>query len=99
MGSNTCICDNNKYFKSVVDSSVIECDKTIFVMDIISTNKTNTKATNVMRTASINCHNKKSKRLLYFAYSFACVYYCLLSLWKRRRYNIKWKIMNLKKFA
>ena len=26
--------------------------------------------TNIASTASINCHSKKSKRLLYFAYSF-----------------------------
>ena len=26
--------------------------------------------TNVASIASINCHSKKSKRLLYFAYSF-----------------------------
>ena len=36
-------------------------------MDNVSTKKTNTVATNVMSAASINCHSKKSKRLLYFS--------------------------------
>ena len=35
-------------------------------MDIVSTKMENTIATNV----SVNCHTEKSKRLLYFAYSF-----------------------------
>ena len=56
-----------------------ECDEAILVMDIVSTKKTNTiatKKTNIIATkvtsttASINCHSKKSKRLLCFAYSF-----------------------------
>ena len=72
-----------------------ECDGIIIVMDIVSTKKTNTIATNVTSTASI---------LLYFAYSFISDhininnYYYLLSLCKTKRYNIKWKIMNFKKF-
>ena len=60
---------------------------------------------NVASTASINCHSKKSKRLLYLAYSFISDhitienYYYLSILCKTKRYNIKWKIMNFKKFV
>ena len=43
-----CICENSKYLKSVADTSVITCDKIIFVM-------TNTIARNV----SINSDGKK----------------------------------------
>ena len=57
---STCICENNKYLKSTADTSVITCDETISVMDIVSRKKTNNIATN----ASVNC---QSKRLLYFA--------------------------------
>ena len=34
-------------------------DQIIFVLDIVSTKKTNTIATDVFSTASINCHSKK----------------------------------------
>ena len=56
---STCICENSKYFKSVVDTSVTEFDEIIIVMDIVSTNKTNTISTIVTSAASINCHSKK----------------------------------------
>ena len=39
-------------------------------IDIASTKKRKTIATNDTNTASINCHSKKSKRLLYFTLSF-----------------------------
>ena len=38
---------------------MIECDEIITVMDIVSTKMTNTIATNVTSTASINFHSKK----------------------------------------
>ena len=47
---------------------------------------------NIVSTASINCHIKKSKELLYFTYSFVVNhtiidnYYCLLLLCKTKRY-------------
>ena len=47
------------YLKSIVDTSVTECDEVIIILDIVSTKKTNTIATNVTNTASINCHSKK----------------------------------------
>ena len=38
---------------------MIECDKVITVLDIASTKKTNTIATNITSSASISCHSKK----------------------------------------
>ena len=76
-----------------------EGDEIIVITDIVSTKKANTiatKRTNVISTALINCHGKKSKRLLYFAHSFSSghitidnYYYMLLC--KTRRNNIKCK--------
>ena len=54
-----CICEDSKYLKSVAYSSVTECDEIVIVMDVESTKKTNTIATNVMSAASIYCHSKK----------------------------------------
>ena len=51
---STCICENSKYLKSIADASVTECDEIIFVMDNVSTKKTNTIATNVTEY----CFNK-----------------------------------------
>ena len=56
---STYTCEKSKYFKSVADPSLTECNEIIFVMDIVSTKKTNTIATNVTSTASINGHSKK----------------------------------------
>ena len=36
-----------------------ECDEILVVMNNLPTEKTNTIATNVLSTASINCHSKK----------------------------------------
>ena len=55
---STCICENSKYLKSFADTSVMECDEIIIVMNTLSTKKTNTIAANVTSTASTNCHNK-----------------------------------------
>ena len=63
---STCICEKSKHLKSIADTSVIQGDEIITAMDIASTKMTNTIATNVTSTALINCHSKKSKRLLYF---------------------------------
>ena len=57
--SSKCICDNSKYLNSIADTSVTKYDEIIIAMDIVSTKKTNIIATNVMSTASVNCHNKK----------------------------------------
>ena len=57
--SCTWICENSKYLKSIADTSVIDFDEIITVMDIGSTKMANTIATNVTKTASINCHNEK----------------------------------------
>ena len=74
---STCICENSKYLKSIVDTLVTECDKIVIVMDNVSTKKTNTIATkkisaiatNFTKTASISCHSKRV-RDFYFAHSF-----------------------------
>ena len=106
---STCICENSKYLKRVTDTSVTECDEVITVMDNVSTKKTNTiatkktntLATNITSTVSTSGHSKKV-RLLYFTDSFISDYitvnnyFYLLSLCKIKRYNMKWKIMNLK---
>ena len=54
---NTCICENRKYLKIIANTSVIDCDEIISVMDIVSIKMTNIMATNV----SINCHTKKCR--------------------------------------
>ena len=50
---STFICEKSKYLKRIADTSVIECDEIIFVMDIVST-KTNTIVSNVTSTASLS---------------------------------------------
>ena len=52
---STYICENSTYLECIADNSVIECDKIITVMGIVSTKKANTIATNVTSTSSINC--------------------------------------------
>ena len=62
----TSICEISKYWKSIADTSVTECDEIMIVMDIVSTKKTNTIATKkadtiatfVIITASVNCHTE-----------------------------------------
>ena len=56
---STCICENSKYLKSIADTSVIECEEIITVMDTVSTKTINTIVSNVTSTVSINCHSKK----------------------------------------
>ena len=66
---STCICEKSKYLKSIADTSVIECDEVINVLDnastkkadTLATKKTSTIATTATSTASINCHSKKVK--------------------------------------
>ena len=75
-----CIGENSKYLESVADTSVTECDEISTFMDIISTKMTNNIPTNVTSTASINCNNKKIKRLLYFAYSSITIMLLLIMI-------------------
>lgn len=56
---STCTCKNSKNLKSIADTSLIEFDKTITVMYIVSTKLTNTTGPNVTTTASISCRSKK----------------------------------------
>ena len=77
-----------KYLKSIADTSVIACDKIIYVMDIASTNVANTIATN----ESTNSDGKKVRYKIdcYIFHSFISDYitidnyYYLLSLAKHR---------------
>ena len=59
---STFICENRKYLKIIANTSVIECDEIISVMDNVSTKMTNTIARNVTK----NCHSKKAR------YKFDC---------------------------
>ena len=59
MEFSTCTCENNKYLKGIPGTSVIAGDEIISAMDIVSTKITDTIATNLMSTASINYHHKK----------------------------------------
>ena len=56
---STGISENSKCLKSVIDTSVTRCHKSVIVMNNLSTNKTNTITTNDATTALINCHSKK----------------------------------------
>ena len=51
-----CICENSKYLKSVVDTSVTKCDTIVIVLNNLSTKKTKSITTNVTSTALINWH-------------------------------------------
>ena len=54
-----CTCQNSKYLKRIANTSVIECDEIIIVIENVFKKMANTIAANVMSTASINCHSKK----------------------------------------
>ena len=58
-----CICENCKYLKSIADTSLIACDKILYVMDIVSIQ--------ITCTITISFHNEKKiwNGLLYFAQS------------------------------
>ena len=55
--SSTCICENNKYLKSVADTSVTKCDEIVIVMNNLSTKKTNTLTTKKTNTIATNVTN------------------------------------------
>ena len=63
---STGICENSKYLKGIADTSVIECDKIISVVDIVTTKTTNTIAKN----AAKYCDNKKKR------HKFDCYILC-----------------------
>ena len=56
---STCICENIRYLKSIVDDSVIVWNEMINVADSVSANVTNTISANVTSTVSINSDDKK----------------------------------------
>ena len=101
-------CDNSKYLKSVVDTSVITFDETITLMDIVSTKKANAIVINI----SINCHSEK-KRDFYILHTVLLTTILLLRIaiicyhygkHRSKQKDIdaltmyKWKIINFKKF-
>ena len=59
------ICEYSKHLKSIADTSVIMCVEVISVMDIVSTKRTNTVATNIW----INCDNKKVRYKVSWSYT------------------------------
>ena len=78
---------------------MIKSEEIITVMDVVSTKMTNTIATNVTSSASINCHSKNVKDcyilhivllviILPLKISIICYYY------EKKGCNRKWKIMN-----
>ena len=88
---------------------MIECNEIISVMNIVSTKKTNTIATNV----SINCHTKKVREYYILHIVLLAIillliitiisYYYIKHRSKHKYIDAltiyKWKIMNLIKFA
>ena len=56
---STCICEKVKYLKRIDDTSMIECNEIVTVIDIVSTKMTDTIAKNAMSTDSISCRCKK----------------------------------------
>ena len=81
---STCICENSKYLKSIADTSLIACDEIVSFVDIVSTKRTNTIATNL----PINSDHNKVRHKIDFAYNFIIDhitinnYYYLLSYCK-----------------
>ena len=84
---STCISENNKYLKSIADTSVMKCNEILTAMKIVTTKTTNTVA-----------KNATNKRLFYLAHRFIGNHitgnhiaidnqYYLLSLCKKR--NLK----------
>ena len=80
-----------------------KCNEIVIVMNKLTTKKTNNITANATSTASIDCHSKKVKDC-YILHSFigdriTIDNYCyFLPLCKTKRYNIKWKVMNFRKF-
>ena len=62
---STCICQNSRYLKVIVDDSVTVCDEIINFTDSISKNVKNTILTNVMNTVLINSDSKSSLSTLF----------------------------------
>ena len=65
----------------------------------IATKKTNTIATNVTSTASINFHSKYIRDCYILHVIVLLLIIIIICYYYLKRYNIKWKIMNFKKFV
>ena len=59
LNPSTCICENSNCLKSIIDTSVTNCDKIVTAMKNLLTKKTNTITTNVTTAVLINGHSKK----------------------------------------
>ena len=57
--AKTCICENSKNLKHIVDYSVIPFDEIMYVMDVALTNITNTISTNMTNTTTTYSDGKK----------------------------------------
>ena len=55
---STCIYEGSQYLKGIVDNSKIVYDEIIYIMDIVSTNVTNTTPVNVTSTVLIRSNDK-----------------------------------------
>ena len=77
-----------------------ECDEVISIMDNVSTKKSNNIARNVTSTASIKERDIYilNTVLIWIILVLIIIIICYF-IYKTKRYNIKWKIMNFKKFV
>ena len=105
---STCICENGKYLKTIVDA----WDEIIYATDSVSTNVTSIVSTNITGTTLVNSNDKKVRYKIdcYILRSFISDHitihnrYYLLSLCKTQIEKtkgidalaiLKWGIMNL----
>ena len=77
-----------------------ECDEVISIMDNVSTKKSNNIARNVTSTASIKERDIYilNTVLIWIILVLIIIIICYF-IYKTKRYNIKWEIMNFKKFV
>ena len=112
LNPTTRTCENSKYLKSIDDTSVIEKNEIVPVMDIVSKNMTNTIAGNV----SINSDDKEVRYklscyilhivllliVLVLIITIICYHYAN-NRSKQKSTDVltieKWNIMNFKKFV
>ena len=84
------------YLKGI--TSVTKCDEVVIVMDFASTKKTNTIATNVTSTASINFQSKKL-RGCYILHAVLSVIMLLFAIMRNIKVQYKMETNELKKIV
>ena len=57
--AKACICENSKNLKHIVDYSVIPFDEIMYVIDVVSTNITNTISTHMTNITATYSDGKK----------------------------------------